>query len=136
MKKTHLNPDGIYKHPSFTRIISVEGPARFIFIAGQTSSDENYKCVGPGDMKAQYVQVMTNLQRQLEAAGATWDDVVYSRTFVLDVDEFFRVTRDPTTPKFRNPDRQPASTLVGVTRLSDPDFLIEVDLVAAVPASG
>ena len=52
MKKTYQNPKGVFRHPGFTRVVTVEGPMRFIFIAGQTPSDENYKCVAPGDLKA------------------------------------------------------------------------------------
>jgi enamine deaminase RidA (YjgF/YER057c/UK114 family) len=134
MKKSLLNPPGLFKHPAFTRVITVEGPFKLIFVAGQTASDENYKCVAPGDLKAQWVKVMQNLEIQLEAAGATWKDVVYRRTFTLDVDEYLKIARDPAVPKFWNPDKLPGSTLIGVTRLSDPDFLIEVDLLAAVAA--
>lgn len=134
MKKTLLNPRGVFKHPAFTRVITVEGPFKLIFIAGQTAADENYKCVAPGNLKAQWVKVMQNLEIQLKAAGATWEDVVYRRTFTLDVDEYLKIARDPSVPKFWNPDKLPGSTLIGVTRLSDPDFLVEVDLLAAVEA--
>ena len=132
MEREHINPAGIYKHPAFTRIVTVKGPMKMIFIAGQTPSDENYKCVAPGDYRAQYLKVMENLDVQLKAAGATWNDVVHRRTFVLDVDEYLKVSRDPNTPKFGDPEKHPASTMVGVTRLSDPEFLIEIDLVAIV----
>ena len=134
MEKQHINPTGIYKHPAFTRIVTVKGPMKMIFIAGQTPSDENYRCVAPGDLKAQYIQVMENLQAQLETAGATWDDVVYRRTFVLDVDEYLKVTREPGMPKFGNADKLPPSTMIGVTRLSNAEFLIEIDLTAIVEA--
>ena len=134
MEKEHINPTGIYKHPAFTRVITVKGPMKMIFIAGQTPSDENYRCVAPGDLKAQYIKVMENLQVQLETAGATWDDVVYRCTFVLDVDEYRKVTGDPTTPKFGNADKLPSSTMIGVTRLSNAEFLIEIDLTAIVEA--
>ena len=134
MEKEHINPSGIYKHPAFTRIVTVKGPMKIIFIAGQTPSDENYRPVALGDLKAQYIKVMENLQVQLEAAGATWDDVVYRRAFVLDVDAYLKVSGDPTTPKFGNPDRMPPSTMIGVTRLSNADFLIEIDLTAIVEA--
>ena len=132
MKKQYVNPPGVYKHPSFTRIVTVEGPMKLLFIAGQTPSDENYKCVAPGDLRAQYLKVMENLDLQLKAAGADWDDVVYRRTFVLDVDEYLKISGDPKTRKFWNPDKLPGSTLIGVTRLSDPEFLIEIDLLAIV----
>ena len=134
MEREHINPEGIFKHPAYTRIVTVKGPMKIIFIAGQTPSDDNYQCVAPGDYRAQYVAVMDNLQIQLEAAGASWDDVVYRRIFVIDVDEYLKVSGDPATPKYGNPDRPPPSTMVGVTRLSDPEFLIEIDLTAIVEA--
>ncbi len=130
MEIEHINPDGIYKHPAFTRVVTVKGPMKLIFVAGQTPSDENYEPVAPGDYRAQYVCVMENLETQLEAAGAGWDDVVFRRIFVLDVDEFKRETRGPDAPQFGDPDKPPPTTMVGVTRLSDPAFLIEVDLMA------
>ena len=128
MERQHINPPGLYQHPAFTRIISVTGPMKLIFIAGQTPSDANYKPVAVGDWRAQYCHVIDNLTRQLEAAGASWDDVVYKRIFVLDVDKYFAATRDVPVPW--NPHQPPGSTLVGVTRLSHPDFLIEIDLMA------
>lgn len=133
LEKQHINPPGIYKHPAFTRIVTVKGPMKLVFIAGQTPSDENYKCVAPGDYRAQYIKVMENLMIQLKAAGATFDDVVYRRMFVRDVDEYMKITRDPRTPRYGNADKLPPSTLIGVTRLSHPDFLIEIDLIAVVP---
>lgn len=61
-------------------------------------------------------------------------NVVYRRTFVLDMDRYMAVLRDPGTPRFGSPDTPSPGTLVGVTRLTDPEFLIEIDLLAAVPA--
>ncbi len=134
MEREHINPTGVYKHPAFTRVVTVKGPMKIIFIAGQTPSDENYQCIAPGDFRAQFVAVMESLEVQLKAAGASWDDVVYRRVFVLDVDEFLKVGSDPNTPRYGDPDRPPPSTMVGVTRLSHPDFLIEIDLTAIVEA--
>ncbi len=134
MEREHINPTGVYKHPAFTRVVTVKGPMKIIFIAGQTPSDENYQCIAPGDFRAQFIAVMESLDVQLKAAGASWDDVVYRRIFVLDVDEFLKVASDPNMPKYGDPGRPPLSTMVGVTRLSHPDFLIEIDLTAIVEA--
>ena len=134
MKKTYQNPAGVFRHPGFTRIVTVEGPMRLIFIAGQTPSDENYKCVAPGDLKGQYLSVMKSLEIQLKAAGATWGDVLYRRTFVLDMDAYLRIRKDPSLPNYWHADNMPGSTSVQVSRLSDPQFLVEIDLLAAVPA--
>ena len=117
-------------HPSYTRVITVSGPSKLIFIAGQTPSDERYRPVEIGNMRGQYLRVMEALTIQLNAAGATWDDVVYRRIFVLDMDAFINVQTDPAMTYPWHPDRPPPSTLVGVTRLSHPDFLIEIDLMA------
>jgi enamine deaminase RidA (YjgF/YER057c/UK114 family) len=84
-----INPPGIYKHPAFTRVITARG-GKMIFIAGQTPSDMDYKCIAPGDYKAQYVAVMEGLKTPLQAAGATLDDVVHRRAFVLNRDKISR----------------------------------------------
>lgn len=130
MEKKHINPPELFLHPSYTRVITVAGPSKMIFIAGQTPSDERYRPVEIGNMRGQYLRVMEALTIQLNAAGATWDDVVYRRIFVLDMDAFINVQTDPTMTYPWHPDRPPPSTLVGVTRLSHPDFLIEIDLMA------
>jgi enamine deaminase RidA (YjgF/YER057c/UK114 family) len=132
MEREFINPPGLYKHPAFTRIVTVKGPCKFLFIAGQTPSDENYKPVASGNYRAQYLKVMENLDIQLKAVGGTWKDVVYRRMFVLDVDEFMKVLADPTVPSFFDKDWPPPSTLIGVTRLSNPAFLVEIDLMAVV----
>src|SRR5689334_2328869 len=85
VEKERINPPGVFKHPNFTRVITVKGGGKMIFIAGQTPSDINYKCVAPGDFKGQFIAVMDNLKKALDAAGASFDDVVHRRTYVLDM---------------------------------------------------
>ena len=130
MEKKYIHPPELFKHPSYSRVITVTGPSKLIFIAGQTASDKNYKPMSVGDMRGQYHRVMEALTIQLQAAGATWDDVVFRRLYVLDMDEFIKIQTDPAMTFPWHPDRPPPSTLVGVTRLSHPDFLIEIDLLA------
>ena len=127
-----INPEGVFKHPNFTRVITVKSPSKMIFVAGQTPSDIEYKCVSPGDFKGQFIQVMENLKKGLEAAGATFDHVVHRRTYVLDMDKYLAAMRDSGIPRYWNPDKRPASTTVQVSRLSDPCFLIEIDLLAVI----
>jgi enamine deaminase RidA (YjgF/YER057c/UK114 family) len=134
MDKQFINPPELYKHPSYSRVVTVKGPCKFIFIAGQTPSDENYEPVAKGDYKAQYERIIAALTLQLKAAGASWDDVVVRRVFTLDVDALMKVLRDPATKRPENSEHPPTSTLIGVTRLSHPDFLIEIDLIAIAEA--
>lgn len=131
-QRKEMDPPELFKHPGYKRVVTIQGDMKMVFIAGQTASDENYQCVAPGDLRAQYLHIMDNLEIQLKAAGADWDDVVFRRIFVLDVDEWGKMIFDPTLPK--HGDGRPPSTLIGVTRLSNPEFLIEVEVWAAVPA--
>ena len=134
MEKQIINPPEMMKHPSYSRVVTVKGPCKFIFIAGQTPSDMQYQPVFPGDYKKQYEYVMDALSLQLKAAGASWSDVVVRRVYTLDVDALIKVMRDPTTRKYENAEAMPTSTMIGVTRLTNPGFLIEIDLVAVTDA--
>jgi enamine deaminase RidA (YjgF/YER057c/UK114 family) len=134
MDKQFINPPEIYKHPSYTRVITVKGPCKFIFIAGQTPSDEKYQPVHPGDYRKQYEHIINALSIQLKAAGATWDDVVVRRVFTLDVDALQKALREPGLKRPENKEFPPTSTMIGVTRLSNPGFLIEMDLIAITDA--
>ena len=134
MDKAIINPPEMMKHPSYSRVITVKGPCKFIFIAGQTPSDERYQPVHPGNYQKQYEHVMDMLAIQLKAAGASWSDVVVRRVYTLDVDALIKVMRDPATKKYERADALPTSTMIGVTRLSHPGFLIEIDLVAVTDA--
>jgi enamine deaminase RidA (YjgF/YER057c/UK114 family) len=134
MDKQFINPPELHKHPAYSRVITVKGPCKFIFIAGQTPSDDNYQPVAKGDYKKQYERVIEGLTIQLKAAGATWDDVIVRRVFTLDVDALQKAMRDPGTKRPESAAHPPTSTMIGVTRLSHPDFLIEIDLIAVTDA--
>ena len=99
MQRQHINPPELYKHPSYSRVVTVKGPCKFIFIAGQTPSDDKYQPVAKGDYKKQYERVIEGLTIQLKAAGATWDDVVVRRVFTLDVDALQKALREAKRPE-------------------------------------
>ena len=58
MERAEFDPPGLFKHPAFKRVVTVQGDMKLVFIAGQTPSDDNYDPVEPGNYKAQYIQVM------------------------------------------------------------------------------
>jgi enamine deaminase RidA (YjgF/YER057c/UK114 family) len=132
MERELINPEGVFAHPAYTGVVTVTDPRRFHFIAGRTPADhETYECVAPGDFLAQYRHVMRTLDIELKAVGASWEDVVFRRIFTLDVDAFLEAQQtDPEIQSYWQPGKVPPGTLIGVTRLSDPEFLIEVDLLA------
>lgn len=114
--------------PRYSQGILNDG-GKLLFIAGQTASDKNSKVVGKDDIRAQTRQVFANLKAVLEAAGGTIDDVVMTTTYIVDrkYREGYNEVRqglyknDPAT-----------STLVIVTGLADPDYLIEISAIAVI----
>ena len=101
-----------------------------IVIAGQVALDAHGKLVGPGDVMAQAAQVFRNIIAGLEAAGAGPHNLIKLTTFVTDMAALpaFRSARD----QFLDPAHPPASTLVEVSRLFRPEFLIEVEALAVI----
>ncbi len=104
-----------------------------VYIAGQVSSDASGKLVGEGDFEAQAERVFANVKLAVEAAGATIADIVKMNTYIV-------ASVDPAdVPKMRavrgryfGSGTPPASTLVYVSRLAQPGWLIEVEVVAAI----
>ena len=117
--------------PSYSHVVTVSGTGKLVFIAGQLARDIDGNCVGKGDMRAQMEQTFANLDRCLKAAGATWADVVKTNTYVTDWDAFQKCG-DVRMRYFGV--ATPTSTTVGVTSLAGPDFMIEIEAVAAVNA--
>jgi enamine deaminase RidA (YjgF/YER057c/UK114 family) len=133
MKRQSINPDSMYVRKRggnvmMAQIVTVENASRYIFLSGQLARGLNGECVGKGDMRAQLVQVGENIKAGLEAVGCTLDDIVKTNTFVTDMDEFLK--HPDLRLQYLGKDL-PTSTTVEVRRLVHPDFMIEVDVVAA-----
>jgi 2-iminobutanoate/2-iminopropanoate deaminase len=123
-----MNPPGISTPTGYSHVVSARG-GRTIWIAGQVANDAKGQLVGKGDVAAQAAQVFANLDTALKAAGATFDDVVKVNYYLLDASQV-QVVRDVRAKYFTK--GLPASTLVQVGRLANPDFLIEIEVTAVV----
>jgi enamine deaminase RidA (YjgF/YER057c/UK114 family) len=101
-----------------------------VFVAGQVALDTSGNLVGKNDFRAQVRQVFENLKAAVAAAGGTKNDLIKLNTYVLDLSYLpaFRETRD----QYINLKAPPASTLVQVSGLFRPEFLLEVEAVAVV----
>jgi enamine deaminase RidA (YjgF/YER057c/UK114 family) len=129
---TRVDPPTLSKPAGYTHVVEVSTPARFIYVSGQVALDSSGNVVGAGDMKAQADQVFRNLRTALGAVGASMKDVVKIVYFIADMSQV-QAMREVRAHYFD--DALPASTLVGVTRLARPEFLLEVEVIAALPPS-
>jgi enamine deaminase RidA (YjgF/YER057c/UK114 family) len=69
----YINPDGLFKNPAFSQIVTTQGSGKTIYIGGQNSVNRQREIVGKGDISEQTEQVMKNIQTALLACGATFD---------------------------------------------------------------
>jgi enamine deaminase RidA (YjgF/YER057c/UK114 family) len=106
-----------------------------IHVSGTTATDEDGSVVGIGDVSAQATKAFENVVTALEALGGRVEDVVRTRMYVTDIEQWEAVG-DAHGDFFRDAPVHPASTMVEVSRLIDPDLLVEVEADAVVDVTG
>ena len=128
MLRKVIQPKGIWDpRPRFAQVVQTGNQ---VYIAGQTSVDENGNVVGKGDIEAQTRQVFKNLQKCLEAVGAGFDQVVKLNIYSTDLDAHIGVISKVRREYF--PKEPVASTTVQVPRLVHPDWLLEIEAIAVL----
>jgi enamine deaminase RidA (YjgF/YER057c/UK114 family) len=125
MERKIIQPKGLWDpRPRFAQVAQVGNQ---VYIAGQTAVDERGNLVGKGDIEAQARQIFRNLQKCLESVGAGFEQVVKITVYSLDLDAHQEVIRRLRREYFREP---VASTTLQVSRLVDPDWLLEIEAIA------
>ena len=111
------------------KIATRQEGGQLLYISGQVARDTDGNVVGKGDMRTQARQVFQNLRQVLQAAGGDFKDLMKITTYITNIEDF------PALAEVRSSVFQgelPASTLIVVKSLFNPDFLIEVEGVAAI----
>jgi enamine deaminase RidA (YjgF/YER057c/UK114 family) len=114
-------------------VVSVnDRTGRTIHVSGQVGIDERGQVIGSGDLSAQTEQAFHNLSLALAAAGATFQDVVKMNLYVVGLKPEHVPLIRAVRARYVSAEHPPASTLVGVSGLVGPDWLIEIDVTAVV----
>ena len=134
IKREKIQPQGVHVvmragHPAYTHVVTVSGTGKMIFVAGQLARNAQGVCVGKGDMRAQIQQVGENIKTCLEAVGATLADIVKTNTYVTDYPEF---AKHPDMRMRYFGHATPTSTTVQISRLADPDAMVEIEAIAVI----
>lgn len=126
-----INPPELGTPPGYSQIVEVSAK-RIIFISGQTALDHDGNLAGQGDFAAQVAQVFDNLSIALSAVGCTPANLVKLTVFLTDMGNLaaYRAARNRFFASV-TPPAAPAVTLVEVSKLYGPHFLIEIEAIAA-----
>ncbi len=128
----HVNPDTMHRNPAFTQMIVVSGSHKTLYIGGQNAVNGKGEIVGKGDLAAQTTQVLENIQTLLTAGGAGPEHIVKWTLFIVQGQDL-RPGFAASMKFWGNRPNPPTISAAFVAGLANPDFLIEMDVIAIVP---
>jgi 2-iminobutanoate/2-iminopropanoate deaminase len=131
MAKTQITTERL-RQPSghFSQATTIEARGRLVFVSGMTARRADGSIAGVGDVEAQTRQVLDNIKAAMEAAGGTLEDVCRVDVYIRNMEHFdtiHKVRREYFRPPL------PASTMVEVTKMVSPDYLIEISAIGVIP---
>ena len=113
----------------FSQAIAIEAKGKLVFISGMTARCPDGTIAGIGDVEAQTRQVCENLKSAVEAAGGTMEDICRVDVYVRNIEHFDKIHK-VRREYFKAP--APASTMVEVTKMVSPEYLIEINAIAVI----
>lgn len=132
MEKEIVNPSSLARPVGFSHGIAVTG-GRLLFLAGQTGSDISGHIISPGNLVAQYEQIMRNLQVVVEAAGGKMQDITKLNIFVRDRDSYLiHLKQLGQVHRSFFGTYYPAMALFEISRFFQDEALIEIEGMAVI----
>ena len=128
MAVNRSNPSTLANPAGYSHVVK---DGKTVYVAGQVARNSAGETVGVGDFSAQAEQVFKNIQGALESVGSDMSCIMKLNVFMTHREDIpaYRVVR----PKFVPDDALPVSTLILCSGLADPDFRIEVEVIATIP---
>ncbi len=124
-------PPDFYDPKSYSHVVEVEG-GRLLFVSGQVPVNPQRQ-LASRDFREQVEKVYDNLETVLKSVGAGFENVVKTTNYLTDISQA-RIFREVRDARFAHLKTRPASTTIVITALVEPEFLLEIEVVAAVPA--
>jgi len=113
----------------FSQATAIEARGRLVFISGMTARRPDGSIAGIGDIEAQTRQVCENIKAAVTAAGGTMTDICRVDVYVRNIEQFDAIHK---VRREYFPAPAPASTMVEVTKMVSPDYLIEINAIAVI----
>ena len=126
-----FNPPGMSNPPGYSHVVEVTGPHRTVYFAGQTGADANGNVAA--DFRAQAVQVFENIKIALASVGAGFEHVVKMTAYHTNLDANAAIYREVRGTYFKNKAALPGHTLLQISRLANPAYQLEVEVIAILP---
>ena len=124
-------PVDFYDPKSYSHVVEVEG-GRLLFVSGQVPVNAQRQLTSR-DFREQVERVYDNLETVLKSVGAGFENVVKTTNYLTHTSQA-KVFREVRDARFAHVKTRPASTTLVITALVEPEFLLEIEVVAAVPA--
>lgn len=130
MSRHAIQPEGMYRIPGVSQALVVPS-GRIVWFSGVVGMHEDFRTVEP-DLVSQTRLALTNIKKIMDAAGVCWNDITHRRILTTKPHEYEAIAR--VISEVVDEDVPPTETLMGVTGLARPEFLIEIECIAVLPA--